>query len=130
MSFFGCKGMDDSKIWKVQVNHDPIVVVGDVIVLQEKIEPLFSSPCLKIAITQKKTSSTYFQPFFGSSPEGVNDLYFHTYGEFSPPPSPMFVHASPPIQILASRPKSQSRGSNPSLEAQIPPSRLGLRPHG
>ena len=40
-------GMDNAKIWKVLVNHDPIVVVGDVIVLQEKIEPLFSSPCLK-----------------------------------------------------------------------------------
>ena len=25
-------------------------------------------------------------PLLGSSPEGVDDLCFHTYGEFSPPP--------------------------------------------
>ena len=49
--------MDDAKIWKVLVNHDPIVVVGDVIVLQEKIEPLFSSPCLKIILKFKVQKS-------------------------------------------------------------------------
>ena len=50
----------------------------------------------------------------GSGPEGVNDLCFHTYGEFSPPPSP--PHPFPP----ASRPISQPGGPYPSLEAQIP----------
>ena len=90
--------MDNAKIWKVLVNHDPIVIVGDVIVLQEKIEPLFSSPCLKIAITQKKHLLL------------VNDLYFHTYGEFSPP------SVCPPP---SHEPKSWSRGPNPSLVAQI-----------
>ena len=29
----------------------------------------------------------------GSGPEGVDDLCFHTYGEFSPPPPP--PHPSP-----------------------------------
>ena len=72
--------MDDSKIWKVLVYHDPTVVVGDVIV-QENIEPLFSSTCLKKnnenCYHTKKTSFTYFQSFFGSSPEGVNDDEFY-----------------------------------------------------
>ena len=53
----------------------------------------------------------------GSGPEGVDDLCFHTYGGFSPSPPP-----SPP-QSPASRPEFQSRGPNPSLEAQIPASR-------
>ena len=45
----------------------------------------------------------------GSGPEGVNDLCFHTYGQFSPSsPSP------PPSLPL----KSQSQGLNSSLEAQ------------
>ena len=67
--------------------------------------------------------------FLGSGPEGVDDLCFHTYGEFSPPPSPPSppsVRPSPPLeaQIPVSRLKSQPRGSHPSLEAQIPVSRL------
>ena len=32
----------------------------------------------------------------GSSPEGVDDLCFHTYGEFSPPPPPPYV--PPPLK--------------------------------
>ena len=51
----------------------------------------------------------------GSGPEGVDDLCFHTYGEFSPPPPPS---SSPPSPL-----KSQSQGPNSSLEAQIPVSR-------
>ena len=47
----------------------------------------------------------------GSGPEGVDDLCFHTYGEFSPSPSP------PPLYPP----------SNPSLEAQILASRLRRR---
>ena len=49
----------------------------------------------------------------GSGPEGVDDLCFHTYGEFSPssyPPS-------------ASRAISQPGGPYPSLNAQIPTQR-------
>ena len=42
----------------------------------------------------------------GSGPEGVDDLCFQTYGEFSPPPSSPSGPPSP----------------NPSLEAQIPAS--------
>ena len=49
----------------------------------------------------------------GSGPEGVDDLCFHTYGEFSPsPPS----SPSPPLELV-SRPKFQSQGPNPSLKA-------------
>ena len=48
-----------------------------------------------------------FHPFLGSGPEGVNDLCFHTYGEFSPSsPSSM----SPPPQIPVSRPKFLPQG--------------------
>ena len=58
----------------------------------------------------------------GSGREGVDDLCFHTHGEFSPspssssPPSP-----SPPL-------KSQSQGPNPSLKALIPVSRAKSQP--
>ena len=127
--------MDDAKIWKVLVNHDPIVVVGDVIVLQEKIEPLFSSPCfkkkiMKIAIMQKKHLLLIFNLFLAAALKGSMTYTFTHMGNFllllllSPSVHP------PLIQILASRPKSQSRCSNPIFKAQIPPSRLGLRPHG
>ena len=65
-------------------------------------------------------------PFLGSGPEGVDDLCFHTYGEFSPsPPS----SPSPP-QFPVSRPKFQSQGSNPGLETQIPASRPKSQPRG
>ena len=50
----------------------------------------------------------------GSGPEGVDDLCFHTYGGFSPPP-PSSPPPSPSLPL-----KSQSRGPNSSLEAQIP----------
>ena len=72
----------------------------------------------------------------GSGPEGVDDLCFHTYGEFSPPP---YSSASPPLQppppslrahISAWRPISQPGGPNPSLEAQIPSSRPKSQPQG
>ena len=52
-------------------------------------------------------------PLLGSGPKGVDDLCFDTYGGLSPS-SPS---TSPP-QIPVSRPKFQSLGSNPSLEAQ------------
>ena len=55
----------------------------------------------------------------GSGPKGVNGLCFHTYGEFSPSsPSP------PPSFPL----KSQFRGPNSSLEAQIPVTRPKSQP--
>ena len=48
----------------------------------------------------------------GSGPKGVDDLCFHTYGEFSPPPSsPSYL------------PFPQPQGPYPSLEAFIPASR-------
>ena len=100
--------MDDSKIWKVQVNHDPIVVVGDVIVLQEKIEPLFSSPCLKIAITHKKHLLLIFNLFLAAALKGSMTYTFTHMGNFL---LILFLCPSvlPPLtQILASRPKSQS----------------------
>ena len=53
-----------------------------------------------------------YHTFLGSGPEGVDDLCFHTYGGFFPPPSP----PSPPLP-----PPSDS---DPSLKAQIP----ALRP--
>ena len=61
----------------------------------------------------------------GSSPEGVDDLCFHTYGEFSPPPPSPPPHPPPyppsfQAHISAWRPISQPRGPNPSLKAQIP----------
>ena len=56
----------------------------------------------------------------GSGPEGVDDLCFHTYGGFSPPPPSSHSPLSLPPQIPVSKPKFQSRGPNPSLKAQIP----------
>ena len=44
----------------------------------------------------------------GSGPEGVDDLCFHTYGGFSPPPPPSPSNLSLEAQIPVSRPKSQS----------------------
>ena len=54
--------------------------------------------------------------FLGSGPKGVDDLCFHIYWGFSPP-------SHPPL-------KSQSRGPNPSLEAQTPVSRPKTQPQG
>ena len=56
----------------------------------------------------------------GSGPEGVDDLCFHTYGEFSPPSCPHPPSPSLQAHISAWRPISQPPGPNPSLEAQIP----------
>ena len=95
--------------------------------------PCLSRLCLKLRGEQ------------GSGPKEVDDLCFHTYGEFSPPPPPppppphppppsleAHISASRPISqprgpylsleahISASRPISQPQGPNPSLEAQIP----------
>ena len=77
----------------------------------------------------------FFFSFLGSGPEGVDELCFHTYGEFSPPPPPPPSPYPPPppslqAHILASRPISQPRGPNPREEAQTPPSRLGFGPGG
>ena len=50
-------------------------------------------------------------PFLDSGPEEVDDLCFHTYGEFSPPslssssPSPSPSNYSLKAQILVLRPK-------------------------
>ena len=67
--------------------------------------PFLSSLCLKLNWEQ------------GSSPKGVYDLSFHTFGEFSPPTPPPPLSFHPKIQVL--RPKSQFRGPNVSLEVQI-----------
>ena len=61
----------------------------------------------------------------GSGPEGVDDLCFHTYGGFSPPPPPPLKsqsrgpNSSLEAQISVLRPKSQPQGPNPSLKAKI-----------
>ena len=79
-------------------------------------------------------SIVYFLSFFlsfflGSGPEVVDDLCFHTYGEFSPPPPSV---RTPPFsseaQILVPRPKSQSRGPNYIHKAQILASRPKSQP--
>ena len=64
----------------------------------------------------------------GSDPKGVDDLCFHTLGEFSPSPLPPSL--SLPSQIHASRPKFQSWSPNPSLEAKIPVLRLKSKAWG
>ena len=75
-------------------------------------------------------------PFLGSGPKGVDDLCFHTYGEFSPPPPSSSPSSYPPsypsleAQISVSRPNSQSRGPNPSLMAQFLAWRLRFGPRG
>ena len=51
-------------------------------------------------------------PFLSSGPKGVDDIFFHTYGEFSPSPPPP---PSLPPQISFSRRKFQSWGPNPVL---------------
>ena len=68
----------------------------------------------------------------GSGPEGVDDLCFHTYGEFSPSPPSIRQSVRPPFPqppgpylslyayIPASRPIPQPPGPNLILEAQIP----------
>ena len=56
--------------------------------------------------------------FLGSGPEGVDDLFFHTYGEFSPPSSPPPPSPSPPlVSKLKSQPQAQITVSslNPRL---------------
>ena len=63
--------------------------------------------------------------FLGSGPEGVDDLCFHTYGEFSPSSSSP-SYPPPP----ASRPISQPGGPYPSLQAQIPVLRPKSHPKG
>ena len=80
--------------------------------------PYLSRLCLKLSGEQS------------SGPEGVNDLCFHTYGGFSPSPPSSFPTSPPPSnpsledQIPVSRLKSQARDPNPSLMAQILASRL------
>ena len=61
-------------------------------------------PLLLNAICYKPDKSLvhvliFFVALLGSGPEGVDDLCFHTYGEFSPPSSSS--SPSPPLtQIL------------------------------
>ena len=57
-----------------------------------------------------------FYSLLGSGPEGVNDLCFHTYGEFSPPSSSSPPPHPPPP---ASRPISQPGGWDIGLQAEI-----------
>ena len=90
---------------------------------------LSESPLLDMNIARpikSSTASTF--PLLGNAPKGVDDLCFHT-GEFSPSPSSVY----PPgrqTQSPASRPKSQSRGPNPSLQVQIPASGQKYQPPG
>ena len=69
-----------------------------------------------------------YRSFVSSGPEGVDDLYFHTYGKFSPssPSSPM----SSLFQIPALRPKSQLWGTTPRLKDQIAAPRPKSQPQG
>ena len=67
----------------------------------------------------------------GSGPEGVDDLYCHTYGELSP--SSPSTSASPPSPgsealSLAMKLKFQHRGTNANLAAQIIALKLNLQP--
>ena len=66
----------------------------------------------------------FYNSFLGSGPEGVDDLCFHTYGGFSPPSPP------PPPSPTSPFLNSQSRGTNSSLEAQIPVLRPKSQPQG
>ena len=76
---------------------------------------LWDLSSVKTTCQKKKTNySDNVLPFLGSGPEEVDDLCFHTYGEFSPSSS----RPSPP-QILVLWPKSQPRGPNPNLKAQV-----------
>ena len=60
----------------------------------------------------------------GSGPEGVDDLCFHTYGEFSPPPPP------PPPPYVRSSPPDSNPSPNFSLKAQLLASRFNSQPQG
>ena len=57
----------------------------------------------------------------GTVPEGVDDLCFHTYGEFSPPLPPPPPPLAPGIEPL---------GWDLDLEAEIWALRLGFGPRG
>ena len=71
----------------------------------------------------------------GSGPKGVDDLCFHTYGEFSPTPPPPAIR---PLgwdldfeaEIWASRLGSGPQGWDLGLKAGIWFSRLGFWPLG
>ena len=57
----------------------------------------------------------------GSSPEGVDDLCFHTNGEFSPPPSsPSSPYPPPPSSLMGFGPQDWDLG----LQAGMWASRL------
>ena len=57
----------------------------------------------------------------GSGPKGVNDLCFHIYGEFFPPPSPPPPHPPTPQPLGPYlNLEAQLPGPNPSLKAKIP----------
>ena len=56
----------------------------------------------------------------GSGPEGVDDLCFHTYGEFSPPGiGPLCWDSGLEDGIWASRLGSRTTGQNNGLKARI-----------
>ena len=73
----------------------------------------------KIIVAKALEGQRYLWGEQSSGPKGVDDLCFHTYGEFSPP-SPSSSPSSYPPLPPASRPISQPQGPYPSLEAQIP----------
>ena len=69
----------------------------------------------------------------GSSPKGVNDLCFHTFGGLNPPPSPSPPSLPPLTKILASRPESKPWDPNPldlGLKARIWALMLGSESRG
>ena len=75
-------------------------------------------------------------PFWAVAPKGPM-TYAFIYAEISPspppPPTSVVVRTRPQslkAQILASRPKSQPLGPNPSLQAQIPAFRPKSQPSG
>ena len=79
-------------------------------------------------IVKQKLAKKQSVRFLGSGPEVVDDLCFHTNGEFSSSPSssvyPLKSQSRGPssslaAQIPVSRSKSQPQDLNPSLEAQI-----------
>ena len=77
---------------------------------------------------RENSSQKSVLPFWAAAPKGT--MSCRTQGTFVRLSVCPFVPPHPKAQILASRLKSQPRGSNPSLEAQIPALRLKSQPQG
>ena len=99
------------------VADDDVTNASDVTTMRFVVQMVTLSVCLAFSLSVCLTVSlfplslTVFPRvhsclcFLGSGPEGVDDLCFHTYGGFSPPPpSP----SRSPSQITVSRPKFQT----------------------